>query len=125
MKKKHAKHFDSGKPELDQIPYSAIVECSKAFTFGKNKYGKFNFRRGMPYSKLINSALRHIYKFNESEDFDDESITVTHIGHAMANLAMLVYVYQNMPELDDRWKPDGYRRNTTKRRSSKKSSRKR
>jgi hypothetical protein len=107
MKKKKlesAAHFDEGKVELDLIPYSALEECAKAFMYGQRKYSRWNYKKGMKYSKLINSALRHILKFKEGADFDEESITVMHIGHAMANLSMLIDVYKRMPEIyDDRY----------------------
>lgn len=112
-KKKQAKHFDSGKPEISLIPYCAMVEMSKAFMYGQGKYGRFNFKSGLPYTKLIDSCTRHLMKFKEGENYDDESKTVTHIGHAMANLAMLMDVYTRMPEFDDRYK-------TQKKRSKKK-----
>lgn len=103
-KEKHAKHFDTGKPKISLIPYIALEEAAKAFGYGETKYGKYNFKKGMYYSKLVDSALRHILKFKEGEDFDEESKTVTHIGHAIANLAMLLDVYKRKPELDDRYK---------------------
>lgn len=95
--------YDQEKPELALIPTIAIFEMAKAFTYGKLKYGKFNFKEGIEITRLISAALRHIYQFLAGEDNDQESGN-SHLGHAMANLAMALDMLELHSELDDRYK---------------------
>lgn len=96
-----AKKFDSGKPPLSLIPREAMESEAMALGFGANKYGVHNFRKGISYLRLLDAALRHIYAFQSGEDLDPES-GHSHIGHARANLGMLMYMVANKPELDNR-----------------------
>jgi hypothetical protein len=93
---------DAGKSPISLIPFEAIKETARAFDFGAKKYGRYNFRNGIEYSRLIDAAIRHIGAFYEGQDIDEES-GYNHIGHAIANLSMLIYMYENKKELDDRF----------------------
>ena len=93
---------DQGKPQISLIPAEAIEGCAAALTFGANKYGKHNFRDGMHYSRLLDACMRHILAYLRNEDLDPES-GLSHIHHAMANLAMLEYQTKHHPEMDDRY----------------------
>ena len=95
--------LDSGKPPISLIPREALEEEAKALAFGANKYGRYNFRDGIEYSRLIDAAMRHILAFSDGEDIDEESLC-NHIGNARANLGMLLYMVKNKPEMDDRYK---------------------
>lgn len=99
------KHDDK-KPRISLIPTDALNEMAMAFNFGANKYGDHNYRKGIKISRLLDAAYRHINAFKEGEDFDNENINTTHLGHAMASLAMATFMYFNKPELDDRWKEE-------------------
>lgn len=99
--KSKAKKFDKGKPNLSYLPYDALVEIAYVMEFGARKYGNKNFRKGHSYTRLINAALRHLYKFNEGIDLDDDS-HLTHLGHCASNLLMLLWMVKNKPEMDDR-----------------------
>lgn len=94
---------DTGKPQISLIPSEAITEMAKAFTYGATKYSAHNFKLGMKYSRLMDAALRHLMAFNSGEDIDSESNN-SHLGHAMASIAMLVYMWHNRQDLDDRYK---------------------
>lgn len=96
---------DELKPQLDLIPYEALVETAKAFMYGAKKYGRWNYKKGLEYSRLINASLRHINQYKEGENLDIES-KVCHLGHAMASLAMLIDSIKNRPDLDDRYTPE-------------------
>ena len=96
-----AKHFDEGKPALQWIPYDALVEISRAFSYGAVKYGNGNFKGGMSWSKMVGSILRHTYRFMAGENNDDES-GLPHLAHAGACICMLLYFYKHHPDLDDR-----------------------
>lgn len=97
------KKNDQEKPDLSLIPTDALWEMAKAFTYGANKYGRYNFREGIEISRLIAASMRHITQFNEGEDYDDETKSL-HLGNAMAGLAMAIYMYKHKPEMDNRYK---------------------
>lgn len=92
---------DNGKPKLHLIPKEAMEMMAQALEYGANKYGKRNFEAGIAYTRLLDAALRHLYKWAHKEDFDEES-GLNHISHAMSNLAMLAYMIKNKPDMDDR-----------------------
>lgn len=94
---------DFNKPQVSLIPSEAILEMAKAFTYGAQKYAAHNFKQGLKYSRLMDSAIRHLLAFNAGEDIDSESNN-SHLGHAMASIAMLIYMHRNRTDLDDRYK---------------------
>lgn len=100
---KLGKRFNKGKSPVDQIPYEAEELIGLCFAYGEKKYGKDNWRNGLPFTQLIGCAKRHLGKFNKGLDLDDES-NLNHISLAATNLVMLLWMIVNRPDLDDRWK---------------------
>lgn len=99
-----SKKYDSDKPALQYVPGEAMEAMGHAFAYGAKKYGGNNYKlSGLEVSRCIGAALRHIYKFNDGVDLDHES-NHSHLGHAMAALAMAIYMVENFPEKDDRFK---------------------
>ena len=80
---------DQGKPELDLIPTTALIAEAAALSYGKQKYGRNNYKKGFEYSRLIAACLRHLMAFKDGEDKDSES-GASHLGHARACLAILI-----------------------------------
>ena len=99
---KGTKH-DAGKPSITLIPKEALWGMAKAFTDGASKYGRHNFRAGIEYSRLADAAMRHVTAYMDGETIDPDSGN-NHLYHALASLAMLVYMDANRPDLDDRYK---------------------
>ena len=100
------KKNDQQKPDLTDIPKEAMWRMGEAFTYGQKKYGKSNFRQGMLVSRTLAAAIRHIYQHLDGETIDPETGNTTHLGHAMASLAMAIYNLENNPHLDDRFEKD-------------------
>ena len=96
-----ANKYDHGKPPLGLIPHSALLEEASVLGFGCEKYGRHNWRQGVEWQRLINSALRHIHAFNDGEDLDPET-GLHHLAHARASLGFLIEYTTTHPELDDR-----------------------
>lgn len=94
---------DQAKPDLSLIPTDALWDIGRAFTYGKDKYGRHNFREGIEVSRLLAAAMRHITQYNEGEDIDEESGN-NHLGHAGAAICMAIFMHYNKPEMDNRWK---------------------
>lgn len=94
--------FDQGKAPLSIIPKEALEYEARAFKYGAEKYGRNNFKAsGLDHTRLLDAALRHIYAYAGGQNNDDES-DLNHLGHARANLAMLIYMLENNKGKDDR-----------------------
>ena len=96
-----------GKGRYDLLPIYAIHRLARHFENGARKYGDSNWRKGIPYSRYIDSAKRHIDSYlmgNADED---------HLIAAAWNLLCLVetqiMVDKNIlpGELDDIYKFTG------------------
>lgn len=99
-------HKDEGKEMLSIIPYPAMKLAAEIFTYGLQKYAEYNYKNppGLTTKQLINSCMRHVWKYNNGEDLDPES-GLSHLGHAMANLMMIIDLHANgMGGEDYRWK---------------------
>lgn len=71
--------------------------------FGQEKYGRYNYRKGLEASRLVAAASRHLKKWFDGEDIDPES-NLNHIAHAMANCLMLLDLDRLGNLKDDRYK---------------------
>lgn len=96
---------DAGKPRLSLIPRAALEAEARVMGFGANKYGTFNWKKGLAYSRLLDAALRHVHAFVDGENDDPES-GLNHLAHARANLAMLLDQLHSGAGEDDRYKAD-------------------
>lgn len=107
---KEGQRHDAGKIELTQCPVEAIAAISAVLMLNSEKYGgKYadkNWQLGMPFSKTVNPALRHIYKRLSGETVDSES-GLPHSWHALTDLAFLVVYEMSHPENDDLGKSGG------------------
>lgn len=95
--------FDQGKPPMSLLSTTALVEIAKVLEFGKNKYSANNWRSGFNWSRLLDSAMRHLTAFNDGEDKDPES-GLSHLAHLGCCILFLLEFEQTHPELDDRYK---------------------
>lgn len=96
---------DQNKPDMTDIPKEAMWQMGAAFTYGQKKYGKNNYRKGMTVSRQLAASIRHIYQHLSGETLDPES-NCTHLGHALASIAMACYTLENHPKMDDRYDKD-------------------
>lgn len=93
--------YDSAKPDFSLIDPYAQDGLAAVLTFGKIKYGAYNWLKGIAYSRLIAAAERHINAIKRGEDIDPES-GHPHVDHAACNLMFLSRFMKTRPELDDR-----------------------
>lgn len=96
-----AKRDNKGKPKLSMLPKEPLVQITRVLEFGEAKYDRNNWRKGLPYTSVIDSALRHLHSFLEGEDTDHES-GISHIAHAATNMVFLLQYLKDHPEMDDR-----------------------
>jgi hypothetical protein len=80
----------SDKIPLHLWPETASILGSLAFLEGALKYGRSNYRAiGVRSSIYYDACRRHITKWFEGEDVDEDS-GLPHLSHALACLAILV-----------------------------------
>lgn len=100
-----------GKARLSLVPScleKAVAEVIyRSSKQGGGKYPLHNWRKGLPWSEVAESGMRHLKAFaQEGEDFDPES-GLHHLKHAACNIAFLLEYLTTHPELDDRFKKGG------------------
>jgi hypothetical protein len=98
-----ALRYNTGKPKLSMIPFRPLKELAKVYEMGVKKYGRDNWRKGLPWTGMADSCLRHLGSWLEGENDDAES-GLNHLLHAAWNLITLVEYSFTHPELDDRFK---------------------
>lgn len=101
MSKETGTKHDTGKLRLELVPVEATEAMARAFTYGANKYGDWNWSKGIAHTRLFGATLRHMWAYFKGEDIDPESGN-HHLDHALASLAMLRASIQNSLGIDDR-----------------------
>jgi len=102
-KKDRGLRFDQGKIRVDLLSPISMQGCASVLTFGANKYEEHNWRKGMKWSRVIGSLLRHTFLFMAGEDIDKES-GLPHVDHIGCNAMFLQEYFRLHKNLDDRWK---------------------
>lgn len=96
------KKFDQEKAPLALIPPEAELEEGLVWGFGAKKYGLWNFRDGISYTRILSALRRHTNAIIGGEDRDSET-GLLHAAHIRCCAAMLI-VFASRPDLDDRYK---------------------
>ena len=84
-----------GKGDMASIPWEAVLRLSKHYEAGAKKYKRWNFRKGIPVSSFIDSACRHIAKYQCGMDDED------HLAAAAFNILGAMLMENTMPEMQD------------------------
>ncbi len=98
-----ALRYNNGKRKWSLVHFKALEPMVEVLEFGAEKYAPWNWRKGLSWSGIIDSTMRHLIAFKEGEDLDPES-EKPHVGHLLANLMFLSYMYLFRKDLDDRFK---------------------
>ena len=99
----HRVEFDSGcvretecvKGRCDLLPMSALIKLSKQFEEANKKYPERNWEKGMPMHCLIDSALRHLFKYMDGQNDED------HLLSACWNVVCAVWMEEKHPDMQD------------------------
>ena len=75
-----------GKGRYDLIPNTALRRLALTYEAGAKKYGERNWEKGMPVSRFLDSALRHINQHIEGKHDED------HLAQAMWNIAGAIHM---------------------------------
>lgn len=85
----------AGKIYRDKVIPTAILEVSKLYEEGAQKYAERNWEKGIPLHSFIDSGIRHYLKFRRGDD--DER----HDRAFIWNMLGAVWTLRNRPECDD------------------------
>lgn len=95
------KRFNSGKARVELLVPEAMEAEAKVWAMGAEKYGEYNWQKGMKWTIVIGCLLRHIFAIMRGEDIDKESGQL-HAAHIKCNASMLIYYHTHFKEGDDR-----------------------
>jgi hypothetical protein len=79
----------------DLVSPIGLREVARACAEGAEKYGDWNWERGMPVHDLLNHAIAHIYGFLSGDRSEP------HLGHAAWNLLAAIHSHELWPHLNE------------------------
>ena len=87
--------MSAGKGDMVSIPWESVLRLSRHYENGARKYDRWNFRKGINLSSYIDSACRHLAKYQCGCDDED------HLAAAAFNVLGAMLVEELNPELID------------------------
>ena len=87
--------MSEGKGDMVSIPWEAILRLSRHYEAGAKKYQRWNYRKGINLSSYIDSACRHLAKYQCGCDDED------HLAAAAFNILGAMLVEEKQPDLID------------------------
>lgn len=85
---------DGGRPDILQ----GMRRVAATYAEGARKYSDHNWRKGFPFSSLLNHLVRHLINIELGEKTDEDEL-----GHAFWGVLALMEQEETHPELDDRY----------------------
>lgn len=96
-------NLDSGaiRNKLDDVRYDlissiALKRTAATYASGAERYGDNNWRKGIPFSNLLNHVIKHIFDYLEGVETDEDSL-----AHACWGLMALMEQESEHPEMND------------------------
>lgn len=97
-----AKKYDNGKPRVDLLPFESLFSVANVLGWAATgKYDDHNWRKGLPWSKIAASAIRHIFYWMLRIGPDKES-GMSHLAHAACCILFLISYEMGEVGEDDR-----------------------
>ena len=96
--------FNQGKAELSLVleASEALKGAAAVLTFGKKKYSRGNWKKGLPVTQIIDSLTRHMLAYLDPEQADlDAETGLPHVDHILVN-ALFLATMARRAECDDR-----------------------
>lgn len=87
--------MSENKGDMVSMPWEAILRLSRHYEAGAKKYNRWNYRKGINLSSYIDSACRHLAKYQCGCDDED------HLAAAAFNVLGAMLTEEIMPELID------------------------
>ena len=85
----------TGKGDMFAMPAAALLRLSKHYEQGSITYGRLNYQKGMPCSRLLDSAKRHIEMYLDGQDNED------HLSAAAWNILAALQMEERNPDCQD------------------------
>lgn len=100
-----AERKNEGKLRWRNFPLFLIRPLAEVAQFGEGKYAMYNFLKGGSQNQYLDCIKRHLdaYEDPKQDDLDPES-RISHLAHVAWNALVAIYMLENHPELDDRFK---------------------
>lgn len=80
---------EEGKPRLDlmfkYLPMTALMRVTQHYVNGAKKYGDHNWQKGIPSSRCISSAFRHLYQYFTGDRSED------HLSAVIFNIFAIIH----------------------------------
>jgi hypothetical protein len=84
---------DKGKPRLELVEPDFLTGLAEVLTYGADKYGKGNWKKGFDQGRLYGALLRHANAYWSGETYDPDT-GLHHMLHVAVN-AMFIHYYTN------------------------------
>lgn len=84
-----------GKGRFDLLSTQMLFRLAKHYENGSKKYSERNFEKGMPISRCVDAAMRHLTKYLAGWNDED------HLAAVCWNVAAIMLYEHRMPELMD------------------------
>ena len=84
-----------GKGDMYSLPPAAMLRLSKHLELGTLKYKQRNYLLGIPVSRFMDSALRHLFKYLDGMDDED------HLAAVAFNILGAMQMECRNPEMQD------------------------
>jgi Domain of unknown function (DUF5664) len=85
----------TGKGKYVLVSPIAMRRISGVYERGAAAYGANNWKKGMPMSRVLDSALRHLYQYIGGDRSED------HLAQAAWNVFAAIHFEETRPELND------------------------
>lgn len=92
---------DCANVRYDLITPIGLRRVAEAYAEGSEKYGDYNWEKGMPIAEMLNHAVAHIYNYLAGDRSED------HLGHAAWNLMAACHSEEMWPEINDNLRESG------------------
>lgn len=98
-----ALRYNKGKPQLSLVIEAryALEGAAEVLEFGMGKYDRSNWKNSFPKEQLIDSLMRHLCKFMDGEELDDET-GLPHVDHLLCNAIFLSYHYNGRKDSENK-----------------------
>lgn len=90
-----ATRHNQGKPRWSLVDHKSLEPLVRVLEFGETKYGRFNWKKGLDKSEILESLYRHLIALMDGQELDEET-NLHHIGHIFSNA--MFYSYFNRLE---------------------------
>jgi hypothetical protein len=84
---------DADEYRYDLISPIGLRRLAMTCAEGAQKYGEYNWLKGMPVSDILNHAIKHIFEFLRGDESED------HLAHAAWNLFASMHFQETRPDL--------------------------